>query len=264
MDRKSCLTLLAICLTMVFISFVCVLLYWYVPRSKVYYIPQKQIYVKVIERVANQKLDIILGDNSKLSKSKKYDNFQFYKHLGGNFIISPNENTLYFDYEIVQRYDNNGKMYMDTIIPDYHLHSVKYTMIDGILHGDTLFYEKKDKFGISKLKTKYIGIIIRGRNCVLLKASEDSVYKRIKPTTGKYADNENARVIDTYNLLNNNCVTVSIDGVQSGSAQDLKLGDLKGPMAVRDVLNVQSGKKESNVIKITPEVIKKELKLPNE
>ena len=82
------------------------------------------------------------------------------------------------------------------------------------------------------------------------------------PTKGKYADNENARVIDTYNIFNNNCVTTSIDGVQSGSQQDLKLGGLKGPMAVGDVLNVQSGKKESNVIKIPQEEIKKELNLP--
>ena len=35
-------------------------------------------------------------------------------------------------------------------------------------------------------------------------------------------------------------------------------------MAVRDVLNVQSGKKESNVVKIPTEEIKKELKLLNE
>jgi hypothetical protein len=84
------------------------------------------------------------------------------------------------------------------------------------------------------------------------------------PTTGEYAGKENAKVIDKYSLLNNNCVTTSVEGVQSGSKEDLKLGGLKGPMAVRDVLNVQSGKKESNVIKITPEEIKKELKLPNE
>ena len=55
-----------------------------------------------------------------------------------------------------------------------------------------------------------------------------------------------------------------MEGVQSGSKQDLKLGNLKGPMAVRDVLNVQSEQRESNVIKIPTEEIKKELKLPNE
>lgn len=72
------------------------------------------------------------------------------------------------------------------------------------------------------------------------------------------------KVIDTYNVLTNNCVTTSVEGVQSGSKQDLKLGNLKGPMAVRDVLNVQSEQRESNVIKIPTEEIKKELKLPNE
>jgi RHS repeat-associated protein len=82
------------------------------------------------------------------------------------------------------------------------------------------------------------------------------------PTIGDYAGNENAKVVDKYNVLTNNCVTTSVEGVQSGSEQDLKLDGLKGPMALRDVLNVQSGEKESNVIKISVEEIKKELKLP--
>jgi ribosomal protein L6P/L9E len=70
--------------------------------------------------------------------------------------------------------------------------------------------------------------------------------------------------VDTYNVFTNNCITTSVEGVQSGSKQDLKLDGLKGPMAVRDVLNVQSGKKESNVIKIPSGEIKKKLKLSNE
>jgi uncharacterized protein RhaS with RHS repeats len=83
------------------------------------------------------------------------------------------------------------------------------------------------------------------------------------PTTGKYAGNENARVIDTYNLFTNNCVTTSVDGVQSGVKENLKLDDLKGPMALRDVLNIQSQKAGSGVLKVTYEEVKKELNLPN-
>lgn len=65
------------------------------------------------------------------------------------------------------------------------------------------------------------------------------------------------KVIDTYNVLTNNCVTTSVEGVQSGSKQDLKLGNLKGPMAVRDVLNVQSEQRESNDDKIPTEETKR-------
>ena len=36
------------------------------------------------------------------------------------------------------------------------------------------------------------------------------------PTIGKYAGNENARVIDEYNLLTNNCTTISIEAIQAG------------------------------------------------
>ncbi|MDR0561004.1 MAG: hypothetical protein LBG92_12645 [Prevotellaceae bacterium] len=83
------------------------------------------------------------------------------------------------------------------------------------------------------------------------------------PTTGKYKDNENARVVDIYNLFTNNCVTTSVDGVQSGVKQDLKLDNLKGPMALKDVLNVQAGKENSGVTKVPYEEVKKELNLPN-
>ena len=83
------------------------------------------------------------------------------------------------------------------------------------------------------------------------------------PTTGKYAGNENAKVVDTYNLITNNCVTSSVNGVQSGVKQDLKLDNLKGPMALKDVLNVQAGKENSGVTKVPYEKVKEELKLPN-
>ena len=36
------------------------------------------------------------------------------------------------------------------------------------------------------------------------------------PTVGKYAGNENARVIDEYNLLTNNCTTISIEAIKAG------------------------------------------------
>lgn len=45
-----------------------------------------------------------------------------------------------------------------------------------------------------------------------------------------------------------------MEGVQSGLKQDLKLGNLKGPMAVRDVLNVQSEQRESNDKNSTEEI----------
>ena len=180
MRKKSCLILLGALLTPILILLVGVLLYWYVPRSKVYYIPQKQVYMEITETV-NPYFDIVLGNTPELSKSKKYDSFKFYKHLVNGFVINPKENILYFDYEIRQAYDNNGKEYVDTIIPNYHLNSVKFQMIENILYGDTLLYDGKDTSGVPKLKKEYIGVIIRDRNHVLLKASEDSVYKSIKP-----------------------------------------------------------------------------------
>lgn len=178
MSRKSCLILLGVLLTPALILFIGVLFYWYVPRSKVYYIPQKEVYMKITE-TADPYLNIILGYTPELSNSKKYDSFKIAKFGGGNFIMSPNASILYFDYTIRQAYDNNGREYADTIMPNYHLNSVKFKMIEGVLYGDTLLYDGKDTSGIQKLKKEYIGVIIHSRNHVVLKASGDSVYSML-------------------------------------------------------------------------------------
>ena len=129
-----------------------------------------------ITETASPYLDIVLGYTPELSKSKKYDSFKIAKFGGGNFVISPNKSILYFDYTIRQAYDDKGKEYADTIMPNYHLNSVKFKMVEGILYGDTLLYDGKDTLGIPKLKKEYIGVIIHGRNHVSLKANGDSVY----------------------------------------------------------------------------------------
>ena len=60
------------------------------------------------------------------------------------------------------------------------------------------------------------------------------------PSKGKYKDRENARVIDEYNLINNNCVTTTISGIQSGSSADLGLDGIKIPLSLRLCLNYRS------------------------
>lgn len=180
MSKRKNLFLLWVLLIPILLLLVCTLIYWYVPKSTLYYIPQKKVYIKITE-TAKPHLDIVLGYSSKMSKSKEYDSFKFYKHLVRGFIIDPKENILYFNYEIIQSYDDEGREFMDTIIPNYHLNSVKFKMIEKILFGDTLFYDKQEKTGDHKLKKKYIDVVIQDRNHVLLKASEDSVYKYIIP-----------------------------------------------------------------------------------
>lgn len=42
------------------------------------------------------------------------------------------------------------------------------------------------------------------------------------PTTGRHANDPNARVIDQYDLFNNNCTTISIEGVNAGGSKAFK------------------------------------------
>ena len=83
------------------------------------------------------------------------------------------------------------------------------------------------------------------------------------PKVGKYANNENARVIDEYNIFSNNCVTTSVDGAQSGVKEKLNMENLVGPVALKESLNMKSNIPNSSVVKITYDEIKKDLKLSN-
>jgi len=80
----------------------------------------------------------------------------------------------------------------------------------------------------------------------------------IKPSEGEFKNSENARVIDEYNLFSNNCVTTSVEGMQSGIKEDLHI-DSQSPQALKVELN------EKNYIKIISsyESIKEELNIPN-
>jgi len=100
------------------------------------------------------------------------------------------------------------------------------------------------------------------------KSSDDAVAKYFDnkfnssnnvPTTGKYAGNENARVVDNYNIFTNNCVTVSLEGLQNGVDKSIKVG--KGTVAAKEALNLEAGNKESGIIKVHFEDIIKDLKL---
>lgn len=84
------------------------------------------------------------------------------------------------------------------------------------------------------------------------------------PTTGQYKGNENAKIVDKYNLFNNNCVTQSIKGLQSG-VENLKLNGIKTPTTLKYVLELWAKiTNDDSVTKLNYEEIKNELEQINE
>lgn len=87
------------------------------------------------------------------------------------------------------------------------------------------------------------------------------------PSKGKYKDSDNAKVVDEYNLLDNNCTTITIDGVEAG----LKDGSLNynktnvygvksnvridsvDPAKLNQELHNATRDKESNIKNVTDE-----------
>ncbi len=78
-----------------------------------------------------------------------------------------------------------------------------------------------------------------------------------KPTEGAYKDADNARVVDTYDLLGNNCTTKSVEAVKVGTDGKLDL-KAKGPANADTKLYNESLKSDSKVRPTTLKQIKDE------
>ena len=97
-----------------------------------------------------------------------------------------------------------------------------------------------------------------GSDDAVMKYYDDLFYSSDKiPKVGKYAGDSDARVINTYNLFNNNCVTTSIDGIRAGSKESIDLKWLMCPDNLEFVLSNKVERANSNVITIEYEDLKK-------
>lgn len=77
------------------------------------------------------------------------------------------------------------------------------------------------------------------------------------PSSGVYSDSDNAKVVDKYNLLSNNCVTTSINGLQSVSSADLKLSGIITPLFLKIKLLLRS-QSSNEINKVNYEAIQEE------
>ncbi len=80
------------------------------------------------------------------------------------------------------------------------------------------------------------------------------------PSAGKYKDSDDAKVIDKYSLLNNNCVTTSITGIQQGVENQSNLDGIFVPHILKGKLNKDAQKNEK-ILKIDKKDISNELGL---
>ena len=71
----------------------------------------------------------------------------------------------------------------------------------------------------------------------------------IHPSKGKYKNNENAKVIDTYDLWNNNCTTKSIEAINMGTEGDFDIESFS-PANIDTQLHYKSKNNNSNIIKV--------------
>jgi RHS repeat-associated protein len=125
---------------------------------------------------------------------------------------------------------------------------------DQIEKKNALVFEIKD-VSKEKIIQYYEHIFKSGRK---LTDEEEKIYNSHE---NKYGTSNDARVIDEYNLLKNNCTTFVVEGIKKGNSQesfeiDTNPLDDKKPVKVRTPLSMmlylisQSKKKNSNVTSI--------------
>ena len=78
-----------------------------------------------------------------------------------------------------------------------------------------------------------------------------------KPTIGRFKDSENARVIDQYDISNNNCTTKSVEAVQAGTDGKFQV-ESKTPDGIETKLQYKSEEDNSNIKQIPYKKIKDE------
>ena len=69
-----------------------------------------------------------------------------------------------------------------------------------------------------------------------------------KPSEGKYKDSDKAKAVDTYDLLDNNCTTKSVEAIKISTDGKLDINS-RGPANVNTKLYYESQKKDSQLEK---------------
>lgn len=82
----------------------------------------------------------------------------------------------------------------------------------------------------------------------------------VKPSEGKYENTDNAKVIDTYDLWDNNCTTKSVEAVKIGTDGKLDLNS-SSPSDIDTKLYYQNKKKDGQVERIDIQRLNEEYKL---
>ena len=82
----------------------------------------------------------------------------------------------------------------------------------------------------------------------------------VKPSKGKYENADNAKVIDTYDLWNNNCTTKSVEAVKVGTDGKLNLNS-SSPSNIDTKLYYENKKKDGQVERIDIQRLNEEYKL---
>ncbi|SHJ61743.1 RHS repeat domain-containing protein [Bacteroides stercorirosoris] len=82
----------------------------------------------------------------------------------------------------------------------------------------------------------------------------------VKPSEGKYENTDNAKVIDTYDLWDNNCTTKSVEAVKIGTDGKLDLNS-SSPSNIDTKLYYQNKKKDGQVERIDIQRLNEEYKL---
>jgi len=121
----------------------------YIPRKKLYYVPQMDMYLKTIYYPKDEFGYIIFGNNRNISISDTVDYIAVGKQTGGvcaTILVNPNKrNEVNFLLIFNSIYKKNQKHY-------------KFHMMKDNVEEDTVFYEKRHLSDPLKLKKPFINI----------------------------------------------------------------------------------------------------------
>lgn len=167
------------------IPIVLILLYLYISsfsaRTKTYYIPDVDLYVKTILTPKDKFGYILFGNNSDILLSDSVDYISVYYNISNSVIINSNKKDTIWYYNQIA-YNKLQENEYTILSRAKEIHFRDYVIVDGVNETDTVFFQKRYMTNPIIIKKPYMEISVGERfDGIWIKNAGDSVYTKIEP-----------------------------------------------------------------------------------
>lgn len=183
--RKSVILFIIAIACLIIFFFLYLFINSFFTKTKTYYIPEVNMYIKTIWKPHDKYGYILLGNNPDMTISDSTDYIKVYPKVSNGIFLKYNNDTVWVNnpIELNVRNKNNSLQYeyIETNKPQ-KINAKKYIIIDKVNESEPLLFEKKETVELLFINKPYIEISVTEYfDSLLRRNTGDSVYTNIEP-----------------------------------------------------------------------------------